>query len=125
MPLSLVTQLDFQGFVNESIAPQRMALFMFAAFAGVALLLSALGIYGVVAYSVTQRTQEIGIRMALGALPRDILRLIFPKRAAWLARGFWSAWSRPSSQRAPWVPSSSRSARTIPSPTPPSRSSLS
>jgi putative ABC transport system permease protein len=87
MPLSLVTQRDFQGFLNESIAPQRMALFMFAAFAGVALLLSALGIYGVVAYSVTQRTQEIGIRMALGAQRRDILGLIFSQTGRMVGAG--------------------------------------
>jgi putative ABC transport system permease protein len=87
MPLSLVTRLDYTGFLNETIAPQRFALFVFTLFASVALLLSALGIYGVVSYSVTQRTQEIGIRMALGALPRDILRLIFSQTGQMVGAG--------------------------------------
>ena len=60
----------------SAIGNQRFALFIFSIFSGVALLLSAIGIYGVVAYSVSQRTQEIGIRMALGAQARDIMGLI-------------------------------------------------
>ena len=87
MPLTIVTQMDLTAFMNELIAPQRYALFVFAAFAGVALLLSALGIYGVVAYSVTQRTQEIGIRMALGAQRRDILGLIFSQTGRMVGAG--------------------------------------
>jgi putative ABC transport system permease protein len=53
-------------------------------FAAVALILSSIGIYSLIAYSVTQRTQEIGIRMALGARPRDVLKL-FVKQGMLLA----------------------------------------
>ncbi|MBD0372858.1 MAG: ABC transporter permease [Pyrinomonadaceae bacterium] len=62
--------------VSASIADRRFNLMLLAAFAGTALLLAVIGIYGVTAYSVTQRTQEIGVRMALGALPGNIFRMI-------------------------------------------------
>ena len=68
--------LSFDDVVSASIAQPRMIMQFVGIFAGVALLLSAIGIYGVMAYSVTQRKQELGIRVALGADQRDILRLV-------------------------------------------------
>jgi putative ABC transport system permease protein len=73
-PVSDIRTLD--QVVAKSIARPRFNALLLAIFAGVALVLASVGIYGVMNYSATQRTQEIGIRMALGAKPRDILRLV-------------------------------------------------
>src|SRR5215213_7913183 len=68
--------------LGEEAAQRRMGMIMLAGFAGLALLLASLGIYGVLAYFVTQHTNEIGVRQALGATPRNILLLVLRKGMA-------------------------------------------
>jgi putative ABC transport system permease protein len=73
-PVALVRTMD--DLVEEQVGQRRLLVILLGSFAGVALLLALIGIYGIIAYSVAQRTQEMGIRRALGAQPSDILRLV-------------------------------------------------
>ncbi len=72
----LLNPQPYTTLIAQSVADRRLVMLLLAAFAGLALVLACLGVYSVMAYVVSQRTGEIGIRMALGASPRAVLKMI-------------------------------------------------
>jgi putative ABC transport system permease protein len=77
----------FEDVIADSVAPRRLSVVLLGVFAGVAVLLASVGIYGVMSFLVFQRTQEIGVRMALGAQRSDVLKLILGRSLKLISAG--------------------------------------
>lgn len=83
----LMAVLTLQDWLNAATAYPRFSTFLFGVFGGVGMLLASAGVFSVVSYAVSQRTREFGLRMALGAQPRDVLRLVLASTARVLLMG--------------------------------------
>ena len=77
----------FENVIADSVAPRRLSVVLLGAFAGVAVLLASVGIYGVMSFLVVQRTHEIGVRMALGAQRSDVLKLVLARSFKLISAG--------------------------------------
>ena len=84
-PTAEIASLD--QMVSRSTATRRFNMTMLSAFAALALVLALVGIYGLTAYAVTQRTREMGLRMAIGAVPRDLVRMLLAENLVLMAVG--------------------------------------
>jgi len=82
-----VTTQALGEMIDDSVKPQRFSMTVMTAFAGLALLLAALGIYGVLANAVAQQTQEIGVRVALGATTGDVMWMVFGRALTLMGLG--------------------------------------
>ncbi len=85
LPVYDVATMDAK--IGSSIAPRRFAMLLLGMFAALALMLAAVGLYGVIAYSVARRTREIGLRMSVGASRSDIFRLVVRQGMVWAVLG--------------------------------------
>ena len=96
LPVAKINTLAEQ--VSLSLLPARLTAALLGVFGLLALCLATVGIYGVVAYSVSQRTHEIGIRMALGARPSDVMKMVFREGLGVVTIGIAMGWGLPSSR---------------------------
>ncbi len=94
-PISDVKTMDQRR--EEALAPERFQLLLLGSFSAIAILLAAAGVYGIMSYLVTRRTREIGIRMAMGARPTDVLRMVLGETSALvvlaIVAGLGGAWA--------------------------------
>ncbi len=85
--LPIANVRSFENVIADSIAPRRLSVVLLGVFAGVAVLLASVGIYGVMSFLVVQRTHEIGVRMALGAQRNDVLKLVLGRSLKLISAG--------------------------------------